>query len=514
MNRRFLILLGLVVLMLIPLSPAAVYGYSQTYYSTANDGTLTSYSPTYADAHDSHVLTSFDNIMSEFSTASFFVGQDNVTGTYYIYRGALIFDTSAIPALATIVSWQVDLWSLNYSGTDDVVLVEGGDIHDPLQAVDFDVILPKTDAISSVETPNPGHWVAFTGTNLNVINIGGGTEAYTVIAVRSIGDINGVAPVGSEWAEFSSSTASHPPKLKITYDAAMLGSPASMEVSYCQVFRGYKEPNDQLYVFRTQVTYITTPEADPEDYYLIQILDNTTLAIKAQVTLLRWGYSPQSIYLDNVTALTWGGDYIIRISTTAMVIEAQLYDYLLVDTDWKIGVNENALNTWCRQTAIWMGKAEGGTSKTYYDETNKGLLSVEASDIFTIGIPYITTKLPNTFAISANAIPGAGLPIAPGAFNQGLYSNWGAYWTGAFDDIGSSFGLSGPWISGILFGVFGLFAMAIVGSTGVNSTITLMAGLFIISAGMLFGSPPMVAVWSGLLVTGAWGLHHVILERM
>lgn len=493
MRKRILAVFGIVALLaVLLLMPIGVSAKTAAYYSTSNDGTLVSSSANYGEAHDSHVLSGYDNTTSEITTTSGLAGQTNAGAIFAIYRGVLVFDTTTLPEFATVSTWTVKLYGTSVHATsDNIVLVQAGDVHNPLLSTDFDVLLPK---ITSIATPIDtaawavGAWNTFTGTSNDIINIGG----YTVIGIRSEDDINGTTAIGDEYVEWASSESSHKPVLNVTYTDAMLEAPADLDISYPLIFRNYKQTGDQLYVMRTTAAYSTTPtKYDPSNYVLLQILD-TDNTLLAQSPLVRWGYSPQAIYLDNVSALDWGTAYTLRIITTSMVTIAKSYDYLLTDEEWA-GQDFTELNKWVKQTASWMSLSEGyGSDAKYYDAADQSLINQTGSAIFIAGIPYINIKLPNTFTI-VGIDPGEPTTLTK-SYSSGLFANWGPYWTGAFTDFGSDFHVSGEWIASLFFAIIGIIAMV---KTKEKTNLPFLGTLVATSAlawGTLFGVPMILAM--------------------
>jgi len=127
-------------------------------------------------------------------TASVSVGQNISTPTYFIYRGAILCDSSEVPAGATIVSAELWLYGLNVLIGDgyDIVIQNGQPTapHNPIVGGDYDRTLYAGDGGSI----NNAAWVV-EGWNKITLNATGkgwiqkGTGAVTKLMLRSSKDI-------------------------------------------------------------------------------------------------------------------------------------------------------------------------------------------------------------------------------------------------------------------------------------------------------------------------------------
>jgi PKD repeat protein len=140
--------------------------------------------------------------------------------TYYIYRGFVLFNTTALPSNAYLDSAILSLYKKDdYSTTDFAITVQNGQPtypHNPLQTGDYD----------------KGHYSG-NGGNLNTVNFVNGrnnisvTElgwinetGWTKFCLRSSRDISGTAPTSNEYVNVYSTDAplqTYVPKLIITY---------------------------------------------------------------------------------------------------------------------------------------------------------------------------------------------------------------------------------------------------------------------------------------------------------
>ncbi|MCX6672079.1 MAG: hypothetical protein NTX92_09195, partial [Euryarchaeota archaeon] len=140
--------------------------------------------------------------------------------TYYIYRGYVLFNTTALPSNAYLDSAILSLYKKDdYSSTDFDITIQNGQPtypHNPLQICDYD----------------KGHYTG-NGGSLNTVNFVNGRNnisiseldwineaGITKFCLRSRRDINGTAPTGNEYVNVYSANAPNAgwvPKLIITY---------------------------------------------------------------------------------------------------------------------------------------------------------------------------------------------------------------------------------------------------------------------------------------------------------
>ena len=177
---------------------------------------------------------------------------------------------------------------------------------------------------------------------------------------------------------------------------------ASLQVSDAEVFIDYLDPNgggDWLIVADTTNTYppYYNDNADPSEWFYLQLFDMNTSKIEAAVPCRSWGRQPLGIYMsaDEVTDLTWGGNFTIRLSS----LDGSVYqEYPLEAQDWR-GDNMYYLDQWMRLTGL--------DFESYYEETfvvadadqGGALVLNEAGGVmFARGIPAITKVRPDMFS--------------------------------------------------------------------------------------------------------------------
>jgi len=227
-----LLIIGLLQVSFVKIANAA----TDTITADSDDGYIYASAPTYLEAHDASSGT-INNNMYQLS-----IGQqyfDNIVfdrprpilDSYSIYRGFIYFDTSSIPAEATITSVSLKLITFrDYSNTDfDIIVINGQPTypHKPLQSNDY--------AISHY-SGNGGSWntANYPGTGQEItiaLNSNGkswiqkGAGAETKFALLSSRDINGNIPIPQETRTYaleyvtfySANSAGNEPKLEVTY---------------------------------------------------------------------------------------------------------------------------------------------------------------------------------------------------------------------------------------------------------------------------------------------------------
>ena len=223
MKRLFLFLLAslLIIGMATPFLPTAEADLtdSSTFTSSTSDGYINyPEAATYSTAHDSLSGQVQD------STQQPFLGQ-LYASTYYIFRGFLFFDTSAIPNLAVVDEAILSLYvTQNNTSTDFNVTVQNGQPtypHDPLVAGDYyyDHYSGDGGSRNTTEISEIGYWnITLSETGEDWVSVTGTTK----LCLRSSNDIDSVAPTGEEYIAFYSADFDfdHAPKLYVTYTVA------------------------------------------------------------------------------------------------------------------------------------------------------------------------------------------------------------------------------------------------------------------------------------------------------
>jgi hypothetical protein len=185
--------------------------------SLPNDGYISNSNTNYNTAWNASIGT-VDSFASYLS-----IGQKKAgypIATYSVYRGFVLFNTSALPSNAFLDNAILSLYTSNdYSATDFLLTIQNGQPtypHNPLQAQDY----AKSHYSGNGGSANTANFVNrcnnITLTNLSWIN----TEGITKLCLRSSRDINGTVPSGNEYINIYSAntpTAEYIPKLIITY---------------------------------------------------------------------------------------------------------------------------------------------------------------------------------------------------------------------------------------------------------------------------------------------------------
>jgi hypothetical protein len=188
-----------------------------TVNSLSNDGYIYNSSTTYSTARNASSGT------VDSSATYLSIGQKKVPGfpaTYNIYRGFVLFNTSALPSNAYLDSTTLSLYKKDdYSTTDFMLTIQNGQPtypHNPLQASDYAKghYSGNGGSLNTINFVNGRNNITLT--NLSWINMTGTTK----LSLRSSRDINGTTPPGNEYVNVYSANAplgGYVPKLIITY---------------------------------------------------------------------------------------------------------------------------------------------------------------------------------------------------------------------------------------------------------------------------------------------------------
>jgi hypothetical protein len=224
-----------------------------TVYSSSNDGYIYTSNSNYYTTRNATSGT----VASSASTL--YIGQRKFGSTYFIYRGFVMFNTTALPSNAYIDSATVSLYkNSDYSTTDFSITAQNGQPtypHSPLQSTDYNKNYYSGDG-GSLNTSGFGN--GYNSISLNGNGIGWlNKTGWTKLCLRSNKDINGSAPTGNEFVIVYANEqgSGYQPKLVVTYrNQSKIKNTGStdikgyllIQVQYYNVFLGWIVDNDTI----------------------------------------------------------------------------------------------------------------------------------------------------------------------------------------------------------------------------------------------------------------------------
>jgi len=249
-----------------------------------------------------------------------------------------------------------------------------------------------------------------------------------------------------------------------------------LEVTGAQVFRGYYEPNDMLFVLQYYNTYVPYyPNADPASYFTIQLRSTNGATVIAQTTCRAWGNKPGSIYLsaDSAAGLTTGSAYRIYVYGDFTGTPSKYYS--LQSTDWR-GTDLTFLDQWVLTTARNIGDYYSTDMTTFLvGGTGQEVLNTEGGVVFSIGIPGLEQIRPNLFELTSG-IEG----YAPTDWTHAFVAEttWqtqlGTTASTALTAVGSFFGIDGKAVGAFLLMACYLALALVVVMAGGDATIAII----------------------------------------
>jgi hypothetical protein len=105
-------------------------------------------------------------------------------------------------------------------------------------------------------------------------------------------------------------------------------------------------------------------------------------------------------------------------------------------------------------------------------------------------VPGMNTLRPDIFLFGASSSDDT--VYTPDA--NDMVVKWGAYWGGAFNDIGTSIGLTGAWVIGTALMVLAGLVMSLIREKTNEPTLAIIAALPVIAIGFLFAFNILVMV--------------------
>ena len=281
---------------------------------------------------------------------------------------------------------------------------------------------------------------------------------------------------------------------------------ASPEITSAKVFSDYTDTGDWLIVIAyncSQAPYF--PNYPPEDYWTIQLLDDTG-KVRYQNNMLQWGKRPGSIYIGPVGAstLTWSNpNYSVRI--VANYNSSINASYTLNNTAWIEDLLPR-LDSWCLTYAGEMytydltqtNHPNPPTSEYISSTVQYGpMLSLGAGVIFDLGIPELSTVRPNIF--EAKIVEFADWKDST---SNNTYANTLDDWQTSvgpelhtyFDDAGALVGMDGRYVGGLLVFI-GFIAIAALAVTTGHLTAGATLASVALFGGVVIGLIPIAIVF-------------------
>jgi len=465
------------------LFPTGAYAASSgRFYSLNSDGTLYFSDDNYTTAHEAPDGT------VEYTTTALRVGQDNATGTYYVWRGVFFFDTLELPEGAIVSSAFVTLrGKANHSDTDfNLVLVQPGDMQSPMQIEDYGTIYGKTSSLNdtfSTSTYASSMQLDLNGDGESALMHGG----ITVFGLRSSRDISGTAPAGTEYLDIYSSESPSPPILTVNYyTMGFLGVPDTKEMTSVAVFRDYYETGDQLYIMRSNIDYKSgISDLDPTDYFSVQLRQSDN--VMASVPLWSWGYVPVSIYLSAANAVPVATYTLIIIGNSDKFISDVPYvAHTIVNVDYK-GTDMSSLDSWVMATAIDIGRVAKSDVDYYRTQVSGAwVLNDMGGDMFIQGIPLLDSLRQHLFAnpnLASQATPTGD------TYAGTLWANWGPEFTDDWEVIGDIGGVSGMLAASLAWLALGAWVVIVVQKETGKPALGMIPATGVLLLGSLLGVP-------------------------
>ena len=216
LNGNTYLLAGLKVADLSTMMFPVVVDPTLTVYSTSNDGYIYKSDKTYSTAQTATSGTV--NGSGQFLT----IGQkkdQSIPPNYYVYRGFVFFNTSALPSNAYLDSATLSLYKKDdYSTTDFSITVQNGQPvfpHSPLQAGDYNKNLYSGNGGSyNTSGFHSGY------NNMSLTQLSWITKCSTTkLCLRSSRDINANTPTGGEYVNVYANEkgSGYQPKLVVVY---------------------------------------------------------------------------------------------------------------------------------------------------------------------------------------------------------------------------------------------------------------------------------------------------------
>jgi hypothetical protein len=264
-----------------------------------------------------------------------------------------------------------------------------------------------------------------------------------------------------------------------------------------KVFQSYKETGDWLVTVRYIDIYAPYYDTyDVRKYFVAQFIDGSTVV--AQTPITAWGNKVGNIYLSaaQVSGLTYGSAYKIRIYGT---FSGNPYtEYTLLSTDW-LGNDLTQLDSWVITSASTISSYYGSTLTAYIADRGE-VLNATGGSYFSTGISGLSTVRPQLFQIYT--VPNNYTPnITPQTYRQSL-QNWQVAWgpdgTAMLTGLGSLIGMDGGFIGAMIF-IIMMIACALIAFPAGHTTAANILSIGFLGLGIYFGLDIIWLILIGLM---------------
>lgn len=183
-----------------------------------------------------------------------------------------------------------------------------------------------------------------------------------------------------------------------------------------QVFRNNAESGDRTVVFLANIPYTTLPSDPVNQTYIWKLIDTDNTTVLGSTTGYAYndsgyGWNVFSFYFSAADNLTWGQDYILRLSgNPAEFADPQDYDFDILSSDYTSYTtqadNQQALADWVIARAGELNVKWGlTTSESLVAEGDAATyLSVYGSTLFRGAIYGIQSLAPQVFDVQVSAV--------------------------------------------------------------------------------------------------------------
>jgi len=310
----------------------------------------------------------------------------------------------------------------------------------------------------------------------------------------------------SAWGEHSGVYSTARAIASSVPEIGALTFPDFVEIVDAKVYSEYLENGDQLYTIRYKLIYSSgNPLEDCSDYFQFQIMEGST--VKASYPVKSWGYRVGSIWLSAPSALTWQGEYKIRLVGYADKWTTPPEDtWYLSLGDWQ-GSELTNLDSWC----IYSAEA----IQSYYDTAlvdygaEGSCINDQGAIIFSMGIPSIRTERPNIFC-TETALP----PPELDEHTREYETTWstdrlGTYIPGVLESGAGMLGISAINLGGFIIFLLWLAVVVLVGMGSGNALVGMGLGVPIVIGGAFFGLVPGALIMILSAVTVMFGVYYI-----
>lgn len=299
--------------------------------------------------------------------------------------------------------------------------------------------------------------------------------------------------------------------LPLSIVSATPANPDDITVDGVKVFQNIFETGDVLFVIAYDIDYASEPTEDCEDIFTLNLYDTDGADLFKARNISFYQENFSSIYYDATDAtanLTWGNDYVVKVSGNPLVFSTltegtNVVTETLSEANWIIGDNEDSLEYLRLHIIDIMEDMEVALSEDYVElVSGVKYVTLDGMHIVLTNINNINNVITDLFQITRSTYPYTAPSASDDALEDAttISTVLGSNADVAFTGIGTYLGISENMTAGMFWALIVATVISIAYFNSDNSTGSLIIALPFIALGVVVGFIPVAMALTVLLV--------------